>query len=61
MRVQHQKKGKERGMEMRVQEQRYVCVFGGGERIIITAPPQSSFVDARIRVRSPDLSSFDKN
>ena len=34
-----------------------VCVWG----VIITAPSQSSFVDARIRVSSPDLSSFDKN
>ena len=58
MRIQHQKKGKERGMRMRVQKRKYVCVLVG---IIITAPPQSSFVDARIRVRSPDLSSFDKN
>ena len=35
-----------------------VCVLVG---IIITAPPQSSFIDARIRVSCPDLSSFDKH
>ena len=58
MRIQHQKKGKERGMRMRVQKRKYVCVLVG---IIITAPPQSSFIDARIRVSCLDLSSFDKH
>ena len=51
--------GKKDGNEgTRVEACVCLCVCGGG---ITTAPPQSSFVDARIRVSSSDLSSSDKH